>query len=177
METSSHCQSMIFCGLPCSHAKAPWTGLSAASAVTREKAELCETSAMAIAFRLAGARKRGFPQCGERREESGGNARRLRVYGVFRNTVVFLHRARSPLPVGRVDFSVPASVYTISENAIVAGENHSCGYSTECRKSPHAGAVGPAAERERAARIFTSSSKANCPRPISSMVPTRLRTM
>jgi hypothetical protein len=31
---------MILPGFPCSHAKAEWTGRSAASAVTREKAEL-----------------------------------------------------------------------------------------------------------------------------------------
>jgi hypothetical protein len=39
---------MIFCGLPCSHEKAAWTGLCAASAVTRENDELREKIAMRV---------------------------------------------------------------------------------------------------------------------------------
>jgi hypothetical protein len=40
---------MIVLGFPWSQAKAAWTGLCAASAVTREKAELWEVEAMLLA--------------------------------------------------------------------------------------------------------------------------------
>ena len=46
MATSSACQSMIVFGFPCSQAKAACTGRCAASAVTREKAELRGKNAM-----------------------------------------------------------------------------------------------------------------------------------
>ena len=51
------------------------------------------------------------------------------------------------------------------------------GYSTECRKRPWAGAVGPAAARSRAARMAGMESAARRPRAMSTKVPTRLRTM
>ncbi len=50
-------------------------------------------------------------------------------------------------------------------------------YSTEWRKSPRAGAVGPAAARARAAIMAGISLARRYPRPTSSIVPTRLRTM
>ncbi len=38
--------------------------------------------------------------------------------GIFCNSVDFCGGARSPLSVGRVDFTLTASDYSISENAI-----------------------------------------------------------
>ena len=59
----------------------------------------------------------------------------------------------------------------------LAQRSLSGGYSTECRNRPRAGAVGPAAARERAAIMAGISATRRYPRPTSSMVPTRLRTM
>jgi hypothetical protein len=42
---------------------------------------------------------------------------RLTVLGNFGNSVSFLHLARSPLPVGRVDYVFEASSYSVSEIA------------------------------------------------------------
>src|SRR5580704_2008115 len=50
-------------------------------------------------------------------------------------------------------------------------------YSTETRKRPEAGAVGPAALRSRAARMPGMALAGRLPRPISTSVPTMLRTM
>src|SRR5271168_3567522 len=51
------------------------------------------------------------------------------------------------------------------------------GYSTDTRKRPLAGAVGPAAERLRAARMPGVASTSRRLAPMSTKVPTRLRTM
>ena len=62
--------------------------------------------------------------------------------------------------------------------AIFNPNDHSApSYSTECRNSPRAGAVGPAAARARAAIIAGIRVACRRPRPTSSWVPTRLRTM
>ena len=50
-------------------------------------------------------------------------------------------------------------------------------YLTSTRYRPLAGAVGPAWDRLRDARIFGRSSSSRLPRPISTIVPTRFRTM
>jgi hypothetical protein len=42
---------------------------------------------------------------------------RLTELGIFGDCVAFERRARSPLPVGRVDLTIEASRYGISENA------------------------------------------------------------
>ncbi len=61
------------------------------------------------------------------------------------------------------------------DTALGGGDGHQ--YSTSTRKRPRAGAVGPAAERERAARIPGMESAVRRPAPMSTKVPTRLRTM
>ena len=50
-------------------------------------------------------------------------------------------------------------------------------YSTFTRHKPLAGAVAPAAARERASIIFVRSDTVREPFPASKKVPTRLRTM
>ena len=58
------------------------------------------------------------------------------------------------------------------------GPNRGAGqYSTSTRKSPFAGAVGPAADRRRWARIAGSASGSRQPAPACASVPTRLRTI
>ena len=49
-------------------------------------------------------------------------------------------------------------------------------YGPHCMRSPLAGAVGPAAWRSRASRMAAARSTGQWPRPISTSVPTMLRT-